>query len=170
MIGCNFLLQISEALNDATGLGTSFGGISVVFAGDFAQLPPVGQSRLYAHLDVQRLKRNKWGQNAMLGKLLWLSVTTVVLLTEVMRQAGPENVPFVQLLQRLRHGKCTAADFELLNTRLVSRVRPNWTSPGWLDAPVIVSDNDVKDKINERAAIEFAHRVGRPLHWYYCTD
>lgn len=43
MISCNFLVQIHEALCEVKENSAPFGGISIVFAGDFAQLPPVGQ-------------------------------------------------------------------------------------------------------------------------------
>ena len=41
MIGCNFLLKISEALTEAKQKMLAFGGMNIIFAGDFAQLPPV---------------------------------------------------------------------------------------------------------------------------------
>jgi hypothetical protein len=40
MIGCGLLSDISEALSIAKGNTDSFGGINIIFAGDFAQLPP----------------------------------------------------------------------------------------------------------------------------------
>ena len=43
MIGCDFLLDISEALTATKGNTTAFGGINIVFTGGFAQLPPIGQ-------------------------------------------------------------------------------------------------------------------------------
>ena len=49
MISCEFLLQISEALSNAKGNSLPFRGVNVIFAGDFAQLPPF-QTRLYANL------------------------------------------------------------------------------------------------------------------------
>ena len=42
MIGSQFMCQISEALTNAKGNTSAFGGINIVFAGDFAQLPLVG--------------------------------------------------------------------------------------------------------------------------------
>ncbi|KAJ7779992.1 hypothetical protein B0H16DRAFT_1219120, partial [Mycena metata] len=143
MVGCLFLYDISRALSVAKGNDLAFGGISVVFAGDFAQLPPVGQKRLYAHLDKATISSagTKQGQKIVFGKLLWLSVTSVVFLRQIMRQIGPENLPFVQLLERLREGP-----------------------------PIIVAENAMKDALNVEMALNFSKKTGRPLHWYYTQD
>jgi len=172
MIGCNLLLQISEALVDAKGNTSPFGGISIIFCGDFAQLPPVGQTRLFAHLNTRSFAQSgtKQGQNAILGKLLWLSVKIVVILHEVKRQSGPGNERFVDLLGRLRDGKCTDSDYELLTTRVLGNIQPNWNEPSWANAPIIVAENTVKDALNEKAAAAFAQRTGQQLHWYYSED
>ncbi|KAG1792593.1 uncharacterized protein HD556DRAFT_1213849, partial [Suillus plorans] len=150
MIGCNFLLQVSEALTEAKGKTTPFGAMNLITAGDFDQLPPVGQPRLFSHVNTHRVATSQ-GQNAVLGKLLWLSIDTVVILNEIRRQQGKENQPFVELLSRLRHGNCTTMDYEL-------------------DAPVIVSNNDVKDAFNVQATADFARRSDRQMHWYHCSD
>ncbi|KAJ7165487.1 hypothetical protein C8R43DRAFT_840071, partial [Mycena crocata] len=144
----------------------------VVFAGDFAQLPPVGQVRLYAHLEKKTIARagTKSGQKVVFGKLLWLTVDTVVMLTQNMRQSGPENLPFVELLGRLRDGRCTDADYALLNTRLASNLNIDWTSDTWSQAPVIVATNAIKDALNIKKAHDFAIETGQPLHWYYASD
>jgi hypothetical protein len=55
MICCNFLLQISEALTEAKGKTTPFGGMNLITAGDFDQLPPVGQPRLFSHVNTHRV-------------------------------------------------------------------------------------------------------------------
>ncbi|KAF7328376.1 ATP-dependent DNA helicase [Mycena venus] len=113
MIGCGLLSDISEALSIAKGNTDSFGGISVIFAGDFSQLPPVGQTRLYSQLikpGMTAATRPK--QKVVFGKLLWLTFRTVVLLTENKRQSGPENARFLALLGRLREGRCTDSDYE----------------------------------------------------------
>lgn len=91
MIGCTLLLQIHDALVDAKGCTEPFGGMSIIFAGDFAQLPPVNQTKLFSRA------RNA-NEATIFGLLLWRSVSTVVILCEQMRQAGP-------------------ADYTLLNTR-----------------------------------------------------
>jgi hypothetical protein len=98
MIGCGLRNDISEALSIAKGNTDSFGGISIICAGDFSQLPPVGQVKLYANLVKPGLTAStRPKQNIVFGKLLWLSFKTVVLLTENKRQTGPENECFLDL-------------------------------------------------------------------------
>jgi hypothetical protein len=172
MVGCAFLYDISHALSVAKGNDLAFGGINVVFAGDFAQLPPVRQVRLYSHLDSSAISKaaTKSGQKVVFGKLLWLSVNTVVTLTENMRQTGPENQRFVELLGRLRDGRCTQSDYELLNSRLSTNLDIDWHSEKWKDAPIIVAENAMKDALNERMAQNYARSTRKPLHWYYSVD
>ena len=99
MIGCSFLLKISEALTEAKQSTKAFGGINIIFTGDFAQLLPVGETQLFSHIDSHKKKvGTKHGQDDVFGKLLWLLVKVVVILNQVMRQSGPENEPFIKLL------------------------------------------------------------------------
>jgi hypothetical protein len=89
MVSCNdnykISSQIVKALNE---FDLQYGGINMIFSGDFAQLPPVFGSPLYSgtvgtqllsHMTVQ-------GQEAAIGKALWHQVTTVVILRKNMRQ------------------------------------------------------------------------------------
>ena len=163
MIGCTLLLQIHEALVEAKGCTQPFGGISVIFAGDFAQLPPVGQIKLFS--------RTKWtSESVVFGQLLWRSVTVVVMLTQQMRQAGPENQQFVEMLSRLRNGRCNQEDYELLNTRLLCSAVNDPLFTQWKDAPMIVYTNAIKDSINLEATKAFARRTRQPVHWYHTVD
>ncbi|KAJ3850142.1 hypothetical protein EV368DRAFT_26439, partial [Lentinula lateritia] len=151
MLGCRFMLKMSRALSKAKQNELPFGGINIIFAGDFAQLGPVRDPRLFSFVDTSRVGTVS-GQEAVFGKLLWLSVTTVVLLTVIMRQMGDCNQPFVDLLQRLR------------------TVSPDWSCEKWQHTPTIVSSNRIKDLINERATQAYALRTGQKLHWYYAVD
>ena len=85
VIGCHLLADIHDALVNATGQTEPFGGISVIFAGNFAQLPPVGDTKLYVHLNYNKLcVDTPSGQKTVFGKLLWRAVDTVVMLSEQM--------------------------------------------------------------------------------------
>ena len=68
MIGCNLLLSTSQSLADAKDKRIPFGGANVIFAGDFAQLPPVGQTKLYTHVNTMNIGTTD-GQNVVFGKL-----------------------------------------------------------------------------------------------------
>jgi len=171
MIGCKMLADISIALEMAKEKTTPFGGINIIFAGDFAQLPPVLQKRLYAPVSTQASTTE--GEKTIFGKLLWLLVKTVVVLRKPMRQSGPTNKKFVDLLNRLRFGKCKRADYELLQTRIISNAKDDMSSSDWniaRKAPIIVYQNDLKDALNIEGAKAFARATGQELHWYYAYD
>ncbi|THU90132.1 hypothetical protein K435DRAFT_588559, partial [Dendrothele bispora CBS 962.96] len=166
MVGCGLLADVSDALSKATGINDLFGGINVIFAGDFTQLPPVLCSRLYSRVNRFCAGTNS-GQKDIFGRLAWLSVDTVVCLTQVQRSSGDQR--FTELLHRLRTGSCTDEDYDLLRTRLACRVRPDWTSSKWNAAPMIVTENAIKDAVNTHAVHAYAQRANKPIHWYYAT-
>jgi hypothetical protein len=170
MVGCSLLNEISNALMDAKQNSLPFGGINIIFAGDFAQLPPVQDPPLYRLFDTTTMSATQRSQDVLAGKLLWLTVNTVVILTEVRRQEGKENIAFVQLLGRLRTGTCTDEDYQLLQTRILTEAKPNWSDPKMNNIRVIVSQNVIKDALNDRSAAAFAARTGQELHWYYAID
>ena len=171
MIGCEMLHNISSVLTEATGKTCAFGGVNVVLAGDFAQLPPIGDVRLYKNMNISGVASgaSKRAQAKVLGKLLWLSIETIVILREVVRQSGSENKQFVDLLQRLRTGICTQEDYGLLKSRVLQEVTLT-VDEGWRMAPVIVSNNATRDAINVRATQAFAARTGKDLQWYHAVD
>ena len=65
------------------------------FAGNFAQLPPVGGHSLFSGNIGTQLHSTLTvaGQEAAIGKALWHQITTVVILKQNMRQKtqSPEN-------------------------------------------------------------------------------
>jgi hypothetical protein len=172
MISCEFLHTISVTLTRATGKTLPFGGLSVIFAGDLAQLPPVAETRLSAWLNPKQACASDRSQRKLKGKLLWLSVTTVVVLEKINRQSGVENAPFVDLLSRLREGCCTSRDYQLLNSRVVSPVLniTQWNIGIKDFAPIIVCDNTTKDAVNLEIARIFAAKTGQPFFTYVSKD
>ena len=70
-------LQSSEALSAAKENPSPFSAMNVIFAGDFAQLPPVGYTRLYSSITSASSKnkdRRTAGKKDVIGKVLWLSI------------------------------------------------------------------------------------------------
>jgi hypothetical protein len=168
MISCEMLAEISIALCDAKGNTEPFGGIKIVFAGDFAQLPPIAETKLFARWCSIFESSNVRGQKKVSGRLLWLGVDTVVILEQPCRQC---DGPFLQLLRRLREGACTDEDFVLLDSRRLDRLDPSViAAEDWANVPVIVTDNATKDMLNEYAVHQFARATNQELHWYFAED
>ena len=117
MIGHRMLAWVDKRLRQATGkIDSPLGGISVILFGDFAQLPPVGDRPLYALPSYHDLSVH--------GYHIYQMFTTVVILDQVVRQAGvtPEAQRFRDLLLHLRDGNVTQADWQLLLQRDPSKV------------------------------------------------
>lgn len=172
MLGCEMLHNISRALTEAKGTTDAFGGVNIILAGDFAQLPPIGDTRLYKDINTSCLEAasTNRAQGKILGRLLWLSFETIVFLHETMRQSGEENAEFVELLQRLRDGCCNESDFDVLASRCLRKKTSERNEGDWKFAPVIVTNNATRDAINCRAAEAFAEQTGTELHWYHAID
>jgi hypothetical protein len=89
MVACHDLYKISAQLAKARNIvDTPFGGINMIFAGDFVQLPPVRGYSFYnesvgTSVDASQTLK---GQQSSIGKALWHQVTTVVILRQNMRQ------------------------------------------------------------------------------------
>ena len=84
----------------------------MIFAGDFAQLPPpVSGKPFYSHEVGQVIHRthSHLEQKASIGKALWHQFTTVVILKENMRQKSqtPEDAKLRTALENLRYKACT---------------------------------------------------------------
>ena len=120
MIGCRQLNKISNRLTAAKHANPSlpFGGIDIIFFGDFIQFPPIKDAPLYSGWKNERVFISKSNSdiNKQLGINLWKQVNSVVLLDEQMRVTDRE---YQELLNRLREGKCTDNDARILNTRIV---------------------------------------------------
>ncbi len=169
MIGCKLMLRIHEALCEAKENTKPFGGINVICAGDFVQLPPVGDTHLYSHIHSTKVATPS-GQKDVFGKLLWLSFDKVIILRKLVRQNSDMDNHFTELLGRLRTGACHDDDYSFLNSKLLRNSPTDFNRPPWNSSPIIVSNNDVKDAFNVEAAKAFAARTNQELHFYYAMD
>jgi len=169
MIGCQLMLRIHEALCEAKENSNPFGGINIIFVGNFAQLPPIGDTKLYSRLEKERVGTTK-GQKSVFGRLLWLSITTIIILKELVRQNEQEDPQFTQLLSRMRTGSCTDADYKFLAQKELRNLPTNFSNSIWAQAPIIVSNNDIKDNLNMEYAKAFAACTKQPLHYYCAND
>ena len=150
MIGCSHLLKIANALTKGKCADPSlpFGGVDIIFFGDFIQFSPVKDSELYCGWETQenRSKKNRKKQtenNIQLAMHLWKQINHIVILDEQMRV---QDQDYLAILNRLREGKCTDSDIALLNNRVVDQAN-SVTSIN--DTPIIAPGNQVVMSIND---------------------
>ena len=166
-------LQLSKVLEVASA---PFGGLNLVFGGDFAQLPPaVGGEHvsLYSR-SIGAFATDMKSQEEAIGKALWHQVTTVVILRENMRQSkqSAEDGMFRTCLENMRYKACTPDDIAFLRTRISSSVpgRPSICHEHFRDVSIITGTNLHKDEINRLGAIRFAQETGQSLTDFFSDD
>ena len=177
MVACHELYAISARLSAITKVfDQPFGGMNMIFAGDFAQLPPTTGISLYNNsvagcIDVNMSLRQ---QENTIGKLLWQQVTTVVILKENMRQreASEADKKLRTALENMRYASCTPQDIIFLKSRVAgwAEGRPRLTDARFRNVSIITAYNSQKDKINAMGTTRFRAETGVELHDFYSID
>ncbi|KAE9393893.1 hypothetical protein BT96DRAFT_828543, partial [Gymnopus androsaceus JB14] len=138
-----------------------FGKISMIFAGDFAQLPPIGGESVSLKMEDVKIYNGHNGHCEVIGKSLWHHVTYVVVLCKNMLNTGESkaDIAFRQALENMRYKACTGDDIRFLNTLVSSKMPccPYVGQEPWRNAPIIVGENKYKDEINRLGCIHFAN-------------
>lgn len=176
MLDCRALCAISARCCEALGCYEKpFGGLNVILSGDFAQLPPVKGSSLYSRNVTlhQTARQTVAQQEATIGKHIWLQFTTVVILTQNMRQTATDadEMAFRTALENLRWHACTDADIALLRKRLAGSSEDlSVDAAGYKNVSIITAKNRDKDQINASCSARFAQEAGMDLVHFYSSD
>lgn len=132
MLDCKVMEDLHKQLAIAkANPETSFGGVNILFFGDFLQLPAVLNPDLY-------VDTKKFG----LGHRLWRSLNAVVILKQQMRQAG--DPLYGGILSRIRLRIPTDEDIEILRSRIGVQL-PNMSS-----VPAVVRRHTLRHAMNIR--------------------
>lgn len=115
-MGRRFFGRVSMRLQEAKGNSLPFGGIDVMITGDAAQLPPVKDKPKYDGSD--NLKNVE--PEVTTGFNAYKDFETVVFLDRAYRQRAEDG--FYEMLQRLRQGEQTEADWRMLRKRELGRL------------------------------------------------
>ncbi|TFK72354.1 hypothetical protein BDN72DRAFT_763451, partial [Pluteus cervinus] len=178
MLSCRDLYKIAERLAEVLkNAEVPFGGMNMLFAGDFAQLPPAIGGE-YASLYTREISHTGTTlpeQKKAMGKALWHQVTTVVILRQNMRQntESDDDAKFRTALGNMRYKSCTKDDIDFLRTRIHNPYdpkRPKITDEQFRNASIIVSYNITKDTINNLGCTRFAKETGQDLNHFYSED
>jgi hypothetical protein len=178
MMSCQDMYRISARLARTKGnIQDPFGGVNMIFAGDFAQLPPAMNSApLYSGNVRNRIDNATTikGQENAIGKALWHQVTTVVILKENMRQKSqtPEDAKLRQCLDNMRYRACTDEDIKFLNTLVAGRneTRKSLNQKRFRDVSVITGLNIHRDSLNGAGVERFAEDTNQTLEIFYSID
>lgn len=170
-------LQIGKAVDSdmiLDGALESFGNVSLMFAGDFCQLKPVGDMPLFTpesalHADINA-SSTEMGQKKVKGKKLWSTFEQAVVLHQAMRQSGEANEGFRQLLHRARFGNGSRSDVKALEDRRLEKLGIEWASSEWHDTPALFGDNSTKDTWNVRCVQRYAAEQSCEITWYTARD
>ena len=151
MIGCSQLNNISKQLTKAKHAVASdpFGGVDIIFFGDFIQFPPIMDAPLYSGWKNGSIRSTNLQAEVkkQLGINLWRQVNQVVLLDEQMRI---KDKAYQDLLNRLREGKCTDSDIAMLNKRVIGNFSGNISSIS--GNRIITPGNELVMEINKMFA------------------
>ncbi|KAJ3482287.1 hypothetical protein NLI96_g7082 [Meripilus lineatus] len=178
MISCRELYAISRRLSLIFGnTHLSFGGKTMILAGDFAQLPPISKNGppLYStKVGCSTEALSAAQEKDSLGKAVWFEFSHVVILRENMRQTGAsENeIKFRRLLDNLRYADCTKEDLALLHSRVLSDSFP----PSILNKPefkyvsILTGLNSHRDAINDHMSAVFSRDHDATLEDLHSID
>jgi hypothetical protein len=145
MLDCKVMESLHTQLAKAKSKPeVMFGGVNILFYGDFLQLPAVLNPDLYRD-------QNDWP----LGHWLWRSLNAVVLLTRPMRQA--KDAPYADLLSRARFRQPTDEDIETIKSRIGVKL-PNMDS-----VAVTVRRHTLRQAINMRRLREEEAKSNTPI-------
>ena len=154
MLSQQLICEIDHALRYATERPDEwFGGICVIFAGDFCQYPPIGGTPLYSPIPHAN-SRYKDDVPHHLGRLTWKSINAVVSLSEQEHMKG--NPEYSCAVNNLRVRQCTFDDVELFNSCVIKSSQNqdgiDMTSTDKANATAIVSTNLLCESINAQKA------------------
>ncbi len=148
-------LSVARSGTQATNTSEAFGGLNVIFFGNFHQFPPVAGTALY----TRRYAGEE--ENCAFGGMIYEQFSTVVILTEQVRVTDPV---WREILGRVRHGACTREQLRFLHSMVLSHPdcpKTDLASPPWCDAVLITPRHGVRIRWNTMALEQHAFRSGQ---------
>lgn len=146
---------------------SKFGGVGMIFCGDFFQIPPVKKSPVFTSPSVQHAVDgvncsaaiNSRYARDLIGFNLWRAIKNVVVLKETMRY---KDDPFYgSIMGRLRMGTSSEQDWQVLNRRVLtgdSLQQLRSSSQG--KVPLVVKGNELRHALNWQSVGSVSRSTG----------
>ncbi|KAJ2916205.1 hypothetical protein MD484_g4202, partial [Candolleomyces efflorescens] len=190
MVGAQFLALMSSRIRIGKAdipfaSALPFGGVNIIFTGDFCQLTPPKQKSVFAHELVHSPSfaesRNIEGISNLAGVYLWRQVQTVVLLQKNHRQSiDPTYARVLEVIRKGAAGRSEGNSLRVDNMSIVTYLRQRdlqhvrHHSPNTLelfkDAPVVVGSKRLRDLLNVRLIRSNAAHLGKEVWLYHSRD
>ena len=169
LLSAELLSEIDAALRFAKETPNEwFGGIMVIFAGDFYQYPPVCATPLYNPIPAYG-KTSSSQLCKRLGRLAWKSVNNVIAFSEQKRMK--DDPAYAVAVTHLRTRECTLEDVDLFNTRVIKSITNDngidMSTEDNFNATAIVPTNLLRQTMNIRKAQTNSMKSNIPL--FNCT-
>jgi PIF1-like helicase len=162
MLGCKKLRRISKKLCKIKGCAVPFGGLFVLFSGDFNQLRAVGDKCLYHPISEPSDKITKAQQQQNEGLFLWRGVITQTVLLKQHYRA--QNAELHSVLDRIRCGEVKPSDIELLKSRTFGHPNgPDFCNSKWRTAMLVTPRNILRQAWNNQAALRHTMDTGHQI-------
>ena len=167
MVGSGMMQQISKVLCEAKQeLSLPFGGLTMIFAGDFFQLQPISKDPLFLRPKAVSHGEKTTLTNRRLGWARWNRITDVIFLKTQHRMKDKIYRDFVR---RFRTGETTSDDESYLRTQTITR-KHNPLAHLTERPIVIVKNNDFRCAINFNSSYQLASQTSQKLLFCVALD
>jgi hypothetical protein len=172
-VGPEMLAQIELRLRHIMENDLPFGDIAQLYLGDFFQIPPVSPTETLYHAllnlsseDVGRNPNTAFTSPAKQGARLFASFQKVELTKQMRAAKDPVHIAFLNQL-RTSAANGMPKTFEPLEQLKVLTREDIEREPDWMSAPIVVTSNEERYRINEQKSTVFAKQQNCPrIIWY----
>ncbi len=170
-LGLKLLDKINARLQLAKGNNRTFGGVNVIFMGDFLQFQPVGDTPLYKKPDIEHIEPGS-SINQANAHFAWTgdaeSNQGLTHCIQLHRQKRVSDKKLGAFLARMRKGECTLADHHWINDRIVTV--GCFRGEQWDKCTTIVRLNEERAAFNNEYISQLSAQARDSVAWVMAED
>ena len=159
MLPLDLLGALTKGLQNIHNNNTAFGGIHVMFVGDWLQLKPVGPPCCLKPTPSETANKYTFAR-LLSGYEAYMSINYVVSLTQNHRHKS--NPHWVHMMNRIRMGLTSEDDMNTLNNACYPPTKPVQLISNY--CPIITPSNYDRDCYNKNCTTAFARLHNLPIH------